>query len=462
MKRTVFYAIGFAIAALAACTPQNQPTPEPEVNDSIFPKKHLIEEFTGQDCGYCPGGMDAIEEFIGNDSNWVLVLHHYGYKNDHFTIAGSSAIGSTLGVAGAPQVCINRQKTKSGEGSKILFKPGYLPTTTSKTQFETTTYASIVLNNDYNPSTRQLTVKVSGIIAPVDHAGLKLTVLVKESGMIDYQQDYDATFEGWQEFRHANAVRVFLTDAKGDAIEEDAKRRYSAEYSTTLEEGWVPENCMVVAFLTEAFKPVIQAEEKPVVDGTKGGADLSHEGITRVPVSDYYPEPNATDGPAQLSGKDSVTLSTANAYYTAYPNYGFNFWEIQAYDLSSTVTISRTICVPFASIYLFTATGQTAISQGSYELNTSMEPGTAYAGFRDDEKYYIGGSQFYFVDKAYLQQGYLVPAAEWLIAEGTMTVNESSWAIEGKAWNGSAIRLIGTSAITNRGKGVAPHKLHKK
>ena len=462
MNRHVFYAIGIAMVALAACTPQNQPSQDPEVNDSIFPKKHLIEEFTGQDCGYCPGGMDAIQEFIGNDSNWVLVLHHYGYKNDHFTVSGSSTIGSSLNVSGAPQVCINRQKTKYGAGNSILFSPGYLPESTSKTQFDKTTYASIVLNNEYDAATRKLTVKVSGIIAPVDHTGLKLTVLVKESGMIDYQQDYNATYEGWQEFRHANAMRVFLTNAKGDAIEKDAKRRYSAEYSTTLDEKWVPENCMVVAFLTEAFKPVIQAEEKPVVDGSKGGADLPHQGITRVPVADYYPEPNATDGPAHYSGKDSETLSVANASYASYPGYGFNFWEIQAYDLSSTVTISRTICVPFASIYLFTATGQTAISQGSYELNTSMEPGTAYAGFRDDEKYYIGGSQFYFVDKAYLLQGYLIPAAEWLIAEGTMTVNESSWAIEGKAWNGSAIRLIGTSAITNRGKGVAPHKLHKK
>ena len=92
---------------LIACQPKNVPEPvpqddpaadttatdEPEVQlPSAFPKKHLIEEFTGQDCGYCPYGMDCVHQFVDNDTNWVVVLHHYGYSKDHFSVAGSQSI----------------------------------------------------------------------------------------------------------------------------------------------------------------------------------------------------------------------------------------------------------------------------------------------------------------------------------------------------------------------------------
>ena len=118
--------------------------------------------------------------------------------------------------------------------------------------------------------------------------------------MIDTQADYYKTYEGWKEFCHTNAVRAFLSDAKGDAI-SITNQRYSTEYTLTLKDQWIAENCMVVAFLSEDFKPVIQVEQKPVVAGSKGGADIQHGGITAVPVADYYPEPSATAAPSDYS-----------------------------------------------------------------------------------------------------------------------------------------------------------------
>ena len=64
--------------------PDPDPQPEPEPLPTAFVKKHLIEEFTGQDCGYCPMGMDSVHAFVGDDPNWIVVLHHYGYQKDHF------------------------------------------------------------------------------------------------------------------------------------------------------------------------------------------------------------------------------------------------------------------------------------------------------------------------------------------------------------------------------------------
>ena len=230
MKKSIlFWVVCALLISLTACEKKAEPQePDPVVFES-FPKKHLLEEFTGQGCGYCPYGMDCVHEFIQNDTNWIVVLHHYGYQADNFSVAGSKTITSKLGVSGAPSIAIDRARTKSEAGSAVCFHPGYLPTV-SATQFAESTYASIVLNNSYDAASRTLKVRVSGYVYKEDAPELKLTLLVKESGMVDYQADFYKTYEGWKEFRHCNAVRAYLTAPLGDAISVDSRYRYEAEY----------------------------------------------------------------------------------------------------------------------------------------------------------------------------------------------------------------------------------------
>ena len=455
----------FAVLAafvFTACEGNNPVDPQPQ--DTIpasFPKKHLIEEFTGQACGYCPYGMDCIHEFIANDTNWVLILHHYGYSADHFSVKPSETITKALKVSGAPSMCIDRAKTKyTGSKSAVVFHPGYLEDT-KKDQFETETYASVVIENTYDAATRNLDIHIKGAVCTPDAPDLMLTVVIKESGMIDTQKDYDKTFEGWQEFRHCNAVRAFLTAAKGDSVHIE-NQRYNASYSITMDSKWVPENCMVVAFLSEAFQPVVQAEQCPVVAGTTGGADIVHGGITKVPVPDYYPEYDATKGPGDISGNRAETLTVANAWYTPYQSHNFTFWQIQAYNAESIVTVENTQCVPFTLIYVFTELGATQLAEGTYPFATTFQPGTAYAGFRDDEEVTVDGSMFYFTSYSYLQQSKLNPLAQWLIADGSLTITKTGWYVSGHALNGADIKLEGTTPISNQGKASAPAKMLKK
>ena len=187
-----------------------------------FVRKHLIEEFTGQGCGWCPGGMDNVHEFMGVDPNWILVMHHT--YTDNLTVSNSNVIAQKLGVGGAPYVTLDRARTNYGEGSAIVFHPGYLPYT-DKAQFDTTTYASIELENRYDSLTRELKVKVSGLVLDTTKKNLKLTVIVKESGVIAMQ--YDFVNGNWPKFCHTNLVRVFLTSANGKtfALEPSLKMR---------------------------------------------------------------------------------------------------------------------------------------------------------------------------------------------------------------------------------------------
>ena len=452
MKRLFLALMSVAALVFTACDTNDPYGPIPD----SFPKKHLIEEFTGQDCGYCPYGMNCISDFTANDTNFIVVLHHYGYKQDHFTVSGSKTITNTLGVNGAPSMTIDRAKTTTEDGSQTVFHPGYLPKT-EKAQFTTTTYASVEIENNYDAANRQLNIKVSGALATQDHPALFLTVLVKESGMVDYQSDYYYSFEGWEEFRHTNAVRAFLTDAKGDEVSVK-KNRYSTEYTLVLDENWVAENCMVVAFLSEEFKPVVQAAEKPAVAGTKGGADIEHGGIKAVPVSDFYPEPSATAAPKDYSGVDADSISYALVYSELVGN--LKEWVIMAYEENANVKVGGTRCVPFTYIYLYTEASATEIATGTYELNNSRTAGAALAGYRDEAQQQIDGSIFYYTSRNYLKQGYLDPRATWLITDGTVTLTEEGWEVVGHARNGSDIHIVGTTPVEYY-QGNAPAKLRR-
>jgi len=281
----LFTFLALAATLLVACEPKPEPTPSPETEQEVlpasFPRKHLIEEFTSQYCGYCPMGMDGIHSFMGTDTNFVLILHHYGYQADHFSVKGSLAITNKLRVNGAPSACIDRAKTKYTGGNTVILNPASDMAKVNKSQFVDTTYASINIKNTYNAETRELRVNVSGVVCTDDHPDLKLTVLVKESGMIDFQADYQKTTDGWKEFRHTNAVRAYLSDSPlGDSVFVN-NHRYEDVFAVDIKEKWNADNCMVVAFLSEDFQPIVQVAQKPVVEGTQGGADILHEGITK-------------------------------------------------------------------------------------------------------------------------------------------------------------------------------------
>ena len=458
LRLLTLLALSTLLLAFPSCEPQPEPEPEnTEVIPESFPKKHLIEEFTGQSCGYCPYGMDCVHDFMANDTNFILVLHHT-YYTDHFTVKGSNDISKALGVSGAPYISINRSATKSSNGTKQVFHPGYLPSV-SKAQFETTTYASVNISNTYDPATRQLRVVVSGVICNEDHPELKLTVLVKESGMIDTQKDYYETYEGWKEFRHCNAVRAFLSkNSKGDLITVEANH-YEEQFVIDLNSKWNADNCMVVAFLSEDYKPIVQVAEKPVVEGTEGGADILHGGITPVPVPDYYPESDPTKGPADYSANKSETLTVSYAYYDQYPGYGVTLWTIQAWNTSSVVTVSNTQCIPFANILVLAPYNATpTLPTGTFPINTTEEAGTVIAGYRNDENVSIGGSMFYFAGLAAFNQNYLDLYARWLISDGEMTITNEGWTLTGHARNGSAINLSG-APLVNQGSANAPTRI---
>ena len=250
-----------------------------------FPRKYLIEHFTGDQCGYCPYGMYSIMEYSANTTTpCIWVSHHYGYNNDEYTIPESAKIGSTCGVQGAPNMAMNRTKV---QGSTIAFHPGYLVedgmAETIANKCDTIAEASVVIDHTYNADTRELNVTVSGQVANTTTTEYLLTVLIKENGLIGKQADYYWSWKtaGYKEFMHPCVVRDLLTVSQlGDTVKVE-NQAYSKTFTYTVSEKWVAENCNVVAYITPlAKKPIINAEETPLVAGSTGGTEYQPFGIT--------------------------------------------------------------------------------------------------------------------------------------------------------------------------------------
>ena len=252
---------------------------------SSFPRKYLIEHFTGDLCGYCPDGMYSIVEYTQQTSTpCIWVSHHYGNNTDEYTIPESAKIGSTCGVSGAPNMAMNRTKMM---GTSIAFHPGYLVedgmAEIIAKKCDTVAEASVVIDHNYDADTRELNVTVSGQVANTEVTEYLLTVLIKENGLIGEQADYywSWKFEGYKEFMHPCVVRDLLTVSQlGDTVKVE-NQAYSMTFTYTVSEKWVAENCNVVAYITPlAKKPIINAEETPLVAGTTGGAEYLPFGIT--------------------------------------------------------------------------------------------------------------------------------------------------------------------------------------
>ena len=253
---------------------------------SSFPRKYLIEHFTGDQCGYCPYGMYSIVEYSTyyTTTPCIWVSHHYGYNEDEYTIPESAKIGSTCGVQGAPNMAMNRTKV---QGTAIAFHPGYLVedgmAEIIADKCDTTAEASVVIEHTYNAETRQLDVTVSGQVANTEVTEYLLTVLIKENGLIGKQADYYWSWKtaGYKEFMHPCVVRDLLTVSQlGDTVKVE-NQAYSMTFTYTVSEKWVAENCNVVAYITPlAKKPIINAEETPLVAGSTGGTEYQPFGIT--------------------------------------------------------------------------------------------------------------------------------------------------------------------------------------
>ncbi len=192
----------------------------------------VVEQFTTANCGYCPYGTSYMSDYIAaltDPSKVVWVAHHAGYGTDGLTLTESSTICTALGVSGAPSCATNRMDVGLG----LNFHPYYASTEILASLIDMPAAATLNLTTNYDETTRELTVNVSGRSISTTYANY-ITVLVKQSGIVMSQTDYNVSGYTDATYVHNNAVRLFLTAAKGDALALDGSGNYSTTYTCTI------------------------------------------------------------------------------------------------------------------------------------------------------------------------------------------------------------------------------------
>lgn len=275
----IILAVLFSISACEEIPPVVPDPPEIE-SDRVV----LVEELTGVQCPNCPSGSDELVALksIYKENMIVVALHTpflgAPYANSKFNFLTDEAeeIEAYLGdYLGKPSISVNRKHFDEEEFLllSILSPWGDRIGEPFESPDEKFALLHIDIANTYSESDRKLVSKVS--LDPQNdlEGDFNLTVYITESHIIDYQ-DNNGTKD--PNYEHNHVFRTVLTNTLGDnlpssmATNQIVERTF--EFTFPDEEGWwIPENCEVIAFISEidggaGTKEVLQAGEMAIVE----------------------------------------------------------------------------------------------------------------------------------------------------------------------------------------------------
>ncbi len=272
MKKLFFF---FVSVLLFSCNENRPIVPEPPTGGGE--RKVLVEEFTGVRCSGCPAGSAELENLLGvYGENLVVVSMHtldfgspYSESQHDFRTDEGEELVNYLGNPFAyPSAVVNRKDFDGGtyrlQFGKALWG-GYI-----EQELQEEPKISINIEKTYDPISRDLEVRVSGVVAEEDLVGeARLTIMIAESDIVDAQLKEG---EGLVlDYNHRHVLRTVLTNTKGDPIgtNMNSGRNYDVTQIMNLTDGWKSEKSKVIAFVNlidGENKEILQAESSNVED----------------------------------------------------------------------------------------------------------------------------------------------------------------------------------------------------
>jgi hypothetical protein len=273
----IFFAVAilFSISSCKEKCIDIPPPPPPPENKVI-----LIEEITGVSCPNCPAGAATIADFKATyPDNVVSVAYHsppnftevrptsiYDFKRDEAADI-QSAVG---GAFGKPSAAFNRQVA-----SNNFVWNGVINSWAAAAQVELDKPATFLLDieNTYNEGTRALTCTVVGTPLASSEDNYFIHVMILENDIIDAQLDQATDI---LDYEHDHVFHKLLTNSvNGEAFSSGVTEgtEISKTYnfilpveSDTEPVPWIPENCEIIAFITNGDGVVEQAAEAHVTE----------------------------------------------------------------------------------------------------------------------------------------------------------------------------------------------------
>ncbi len=271
MEKVIF--ICLLLLTLSAC--EKNPPEYSLIKPTESDRKVLVEEFSGALCPNCPQGTQDLENLksIYKDNLIIVTIHAGDFafpypesKYDFTTDAGNELLKFLGNPLGYPSSVINR--VKQGQSFQSFASKW---ASLIANELEKPAIINLSMQLDYDQDTRFLAVKVTALPLVEITEGLNLSVLIKESSIIDPQADRAAASGVVIEYAHKDVLRMMLSAPAGDllTIAAEAFVPYEKSYAFTLppEDGWWrANNCEVVAFVSLASSSIeiIQAHSESV------------------------------------------------------------------------------------------------------------------------------------------------------------------------------------------------------
>lgn len=235
------------------------------VFDQLFERNILIEQFTGQDCGYCPGGATMMKNAIEPIKDRVSIVAHHTYGTDLFTLSESKTIGMRYSINSAPSFMVNRDIVA---GNSYNIYPQYVSTSVLQKCIDTPAPVSLNMTNSYDPNTSELRVTVSGECAAILTDAV-LNIWLTQDGIVSRQNGATSNYV------HNNAIRLLITPVWGDQLERNGTS-FKNTYTVTVPKkvgsfNCVIENMAIVAFVHNQSSV---ARNSQVYNATKQGLEV--------------------------------------------------------------------------------------------------------------------------------------------------------------------------------------------
>ena len=216
----------------------------------------ILERFTSEQCGNCPGADRYVKADIDKMKEAGLrvsyIMYHSGYFDDFLTMPESEKLYGYFfpdGKSYAPAMSINRTYLPK-EGALVQHAARYNPNEWT-TKMKNDKQGVKIERIDQTISDGTLEAVVSGVALKncFDPEDLYLTVIVTEDNIPARNQG-----GAGKGYKHQAVPRLFLTAPTGDKLKVEADGTFSVKLRGTLKSTWNGGQCNVVAIVHPSIK----------------------------------------------------------------------------------------------------------------------------------------------------------------------------------------------------------------
>ena len=258
------------------------------------PRRVLLEFSTGTWCGYCPCGDSIIEHHILTQFPQTIVLAYHGSGSDPFINFNGNNIISLLGITAYPLAVFDRQS-----GPPMDYDYNWPETCAVRYQRTPASTVSIDFTaKDYNTSTRVLSATINATALENLTGQYKINYVITEDNIVYPQTGYSQYgCLGGTNYVHYWVTRNMINGATGENLNTGSwnqNQTITKTINTTLDAGWVADNCNLIIFVYKDNGALIQStvEQSTIQSVTAPlGVNGTHEIPKDYRLEQNYPNP---------------------------------------------------------------------------------------------------------------------------------------------------------------------------